>query len=148
MLSETGRGHWLGVEPCTLKSLLLELLAQNALSQGERSDKHMTNRFQSSERLLNRQSVSEGPFRKVVSVHFAVKFLLRIRNEGVGEEFPGGLVVRIWYCHCSGPGSVPGWGTETPQAAWHSQKIKIIMGKVKHSDCLQNISNGNKEGTS
>ena len=63
-------------------------------------------------------------------------------------KFPGGLVVRILYCHCSGPGSIPGWGTEIPQTAWHSQKIKIIMGKEKHSDCLQNISNGNEEGDS
>ena len=31
-------------------------------------------------------------------------------------EFPGGLVVRIPGFHCHGPGSVPGWGTEIPQA--------------------------------
>ena len=38
-------------------------------------------------------------------------------------EFPGGLVVRIRHFHCPGPGSIPGEGTEIPQAAQHSQKI-------------------------
>ena len=31
-------------------------------------------------------------------------------------EFPGGLVVRIQHFHCYGPGSIPGQGTEIPQA--------------------------------
>ena len=38
------------------------------------------------------------------------------------REFPGGLVVRILGFHCHGSGSVPGQGTEIPQAAWHDQK--------------------------
>ena len=25
-------------------------------------------------------------------------------------DFPGGLMVRILGFHCSGPGSIPGWG--------------------------------------
>ena len=37
------------------------------------------------------------------------------------REFPGGLVVRILGFHCHGPGSIPGQGTEIPQAG-HGQK--------------------------
>ena len=40
------------------------------------------------------------------------------------REFPGGLVVRIPGFHCHGPGSVPVWETEIPQATWQSQKKK------------------------
>ena len=29
-------------------------------------------------------------------------------------EFPSGLLVRIGYFRCCGPGSIPGWGTEIP----------------------------------
>ena len=36
----------------------------------------------------------------------------------------GGPVVKILGFHCHGPGSVPVWGTETLQAAEHSQKLK------------------------
>ena len=32
------------------------------------------------------------------------------------EKFPGGLVVRILGFHCCNLGSVPGWGSEIPQA--------------------------------
>ena len=39
-------------------------------------------------------------------------------------EFPGGLVVRIPGFACQGPGSIPGRGTEIPQAAWRGQKKK------------------------
>ena len=39
-------------------------------------------------------------------------------------EFPGGLVVRIPDFHCCGVGSIPGWGTEIPQAARRGQKKK------------------------
>ena len=39
-------------------------------------------------------------------------------------EFPGGLVVRIGRFHWCGPGSVPCWGTEIPQAARCGQKKK------------------------
>ena len=38
------------------------------------------------------------------------------------REFPGGPGVRILGFHCHGSGSVPGHGTEIPQAAWHDQK--------------------------
>lgn len=37
-----------------------------------------------------------------------------------------GLVGVMWVLgfHCCGPGSIPDWGTETLQAAWHGQKMK------------------------
>lgn len=37
---------------------------------------------------------------------------------------PGGLVVRIQHFNCCGPGSIPGWGTDSPQAVQHVQKNK------------------------
>ena len=39
----------------------------------------------------------------------------------VGREFPGGEVVRMWAFIAVDLGSIPGWGTNSPQAAWHSQ---------------------------
>ena len=42
-------------------------------------------------------------------------------------EFPGGLVVRVWHFHCLGLGSIPGRGTEIPQAAWSAKIIIIII---------------------
>ena len=33
-------------------------------------------------------------------------------------------MVRTWWFHCQGLGSIPNWGTKIPQAAWHSQKNK------------------------
>ena len=43
------------------------------------------------------------------------------------REFPGGLVVvRIPGCH--GPGSIPGWGTEMPQATWQKKKKRSNWG--------------------
>ena len=42
----------------------------------------------------------------------------------VSREFPGGPVDRIWRFHCRGPVSIPGQGTEIPQAAWRGQKTK------------------------
>ena len=40
------------------------------------------------------------------------------------REFPGGLVVRILGFHCHGAGSIPGQGTENPQAVRRGQKKK------------------------
>ena len=51
---------------------------------------------------------------KVKSIH--MKLLER--------EFPGGPVVRTWRFYCGDPGSIPGWGTKMPQAAWCSLKKK------------------------
>ena len=45
-------------------------------------------------------------------------------ERNVYREFPGDLVVRTWHFHCSGLGSVPGWGTEIAQATPHCQKEK------------------------
>ena len=47
--------------------------------------------------------------------------LVGVRKTHPFEEFPGGLVVRICHCHCCGPGSIPGQGTETLKATWHGQ---------------------------
>ena len=40
------------------------------------------------------------------------------------REFPAGLVVRIPGAHCHGLGSIPGQGTEIPQAAQPGKKKK------------------------
>ena len=40
------------------------------------------------------------------------------------REFSGGPVVRTQDFYFWGPGSIPGWGTKIPQAAWSSQKKK------------------------
>ena len=45
-------------------------------------------------------------------------------HSGINWEFPGGLVVRILGFHCCGPGSIPGWETEIPQAVQRGQKKK------------------------
>ena len=39
------------------------------------------------------------------------------------REFPGGPVVRPQHFHCRDPGSIPGWGTNVPQA-WPKKKKK------------------------
>ena len=53
---------------------------------------------------------------------------VRIKNfknkSTTSQEFPGGPVVRTQHFHCPGLGSIPGWGTKIPQAAWQSQKKK------------------------
>ena len=41
----------------------------------------------------------------------------------INYALPGGPVVRTWHFHCSGTGSIPGWGTKIPQVAWRGQKI-------------------------
>ena len=49
---------------------------------------------------------------------FMIKTFQKVSTEGAYFwELPGGLVVRIQCCHCSGLGLIPGWGTEIPQAA-------------------------------
>ena len=40
------------------------------------------------------------------------------------REFPGGLVLRILGFHCHGPVSVPGQGTEIPQATQQNKQKK------------------------
>ena len=46
-------------------------------------------------------------------------------------EFPSELVVRTWCWHCCGLGSIPGWGTEIPQAArWGKKKNTLTIWKL------------------
>ena len=54
------------------------------------------------------------------------------------EEFPGGLVVRIWHFHCHRHGSIPGLGTDLPhQAAAHcSQKKNLMGGQVSSNQVI------------
>ena len=47
-------------------------------------------------------------------------------------EFPGGPVVRTWWFHCHGPGSIPSRGTKLSQAVQHSQKEKRRHQKNFH----------------
>ena len=63
-----------------------------------------------------------------VSKHQVVRF----KRIQLGE-FPGGLVVRIWHFHCRGWGSIPGRGTEIPQAARYSPKkcIQFLLKEKK-----------------
>ena len=40
-----------------------------------------------------------------------------------------------------GPGSIPGWGTKIPQAAWHDQKKKITkLISEKYKTLLKEIN--------
>ena len=48
-------------------------------------------------------------------------------------EFPRGLVVRITGFHCRGLGSVPGQGTEIPQAMQHCQKKQKTKKKKRNA---------------
>ena len=43
------------------------------------------------------------------------------------RKFSGALVASIWCFHCHGPGSIPGWETEVPQATECGQKKKKKM---------------------
>ena len=47
---------------------------------------------------------------------------MQIKTTMSFREFPGGLVVRIPGFPCCGQGSIPGRGTEIPQAVRHGQK--------------------------
>ena len=44
------------------------------------------------------------------------------RDRNLLREFPGGLVIKILGFHGHGLGSVPGRGTEIPQAMQHGYK--------------------------
>lgn len=41
-------------------------------------------------------------------------FVVYAFNNAHYRELPGGIVVRIWYCHCCSPGWIPGQETEIP----------------------------------
>ena len=57
------------------------------------------------------------------------------------QEFPGGLVVRILGFHYRGLGSIPGRGTEIPQAARRSPPQK----KKKKKMATANVENFNQK---
>ena len=46
------------------------------------------------------------------------------------RKFFGGPVVRTQRFHCPGPGSITGWGTKIPQAAWCDQKKKMYLNVI------------------
>ena len=46
------------------------------------------------------------------------------------RKFFGGPVVRTQRFHCQGPGSITGWGTKIPQAAWCDQKKKMYLNVI------------------
>ena len=55
--------------------------------------------------------------------------------------FSGGPMVRIWCFHCRGPGSIPGWGTKTPEATCSVAKKKTNKYKgINDSRTLKNSS--------
>ena len=64
-------------------------------------------------------------------------------------DFPGGPVVRTPCCHCRGPGSIPGQGTEVLQALQHSQKKRKGGQRDLESDqesrCSTKAKGGQKE---
>lgn len=37
---------------------------------------------------------------------------------------PGSPLIRTWYFHSLGQGSIPGWGTQ--QATWQGKKKKVL----------------------
>ena len=37
-------------------------------------------------------------------------------------DFPEGPVVEALHCQCGGMGSIPGWGTNIPQAEEHEEQ--------------------------
>ena len=55
------------------------------------------------------------------------KNIFNIIIKGEGGEFPRGLVVRILFFHCCGPGSIPDQGIEIPQAMQCDQKHHEII---------------------
>ena len=61
---------------------------------------------------------------------------------GLDGEFPGGPVVRTQHFHCRGLGSIPGRGTNIPQAVQCNQKIIIInktfFKKKEDWTCVKN----------
>ena len=53
------------------------------------------------------------------------------------RKFFGGTVVRTQRFHCQGPGSITGWGTKIPQAAWCDQK-KDVFESYNTQNCTCN----------
>ena len=57
-------------------------------------------------------------------------------------EFPGGLLVSISGFHCHGLGSIPGRGTEIPQAEWLGKKKRVRKKKKGIGSTLRGLSRG------
>lgn len=53
-----------------------------------------------------------------------------------GDEFPGGLVVKIMGFHCHGTGSIPGWESKVQQAVQRGQN-KTTHKKQKNTLVLE-----------
>ena len=47
------------------------------------------------------------------------------------QGLSGGLVVKTLPFHSKGHGSIPGWGTKIPHAAWHGQVNNKYLFKIK-----------------
>ena len=67
-------------------------------------------------------------------------------EKGKQREFPGGLVVRSLGFHRHGPGSIPGWGTEIPQATQHGQKKKKRRAELPEKCKVILLQGKNAEG--
>ena len=74
-------------------------------------------------------SCSYNPIIPGMTLVFSLKTRLR--------ECPGGLMVRIQHFYCRGPGSIPGWGTEIPQAMRHAKILKIKKKKKKKKNQVE-----------
>ena len=71
-----------------------------------------------------KKALSAGIFGKVIPMAVAMWWVAwRGRLKGVG---PGNSLEVQWLGLCAftanGPGSMPGWGTKIPQAAWRGQR--------------------------
>ena len=44
--------------------------------------------------------------------------------------------LRLCASTAGGIGSIPGWGTKIPHAAWHGQKIYILLKDTKKAETL------------
>ena len=64
--------------------------------------------------------------------------MYRERFKKLAWEFPGGPVIRTWYFHCRGLGSIPGQGTKVPQEigscdcrCWQVQVLQGRPGRLE-----------------
>ena len=46
------------------------------------------------------------------------------------RDFPGVQLLRLCASNAGGVGSIPGWGTRIPHAAWHGQKKKKVLANI------------------
>lgn len=55
------------------------------------------------------------------------------------EGVPGGLVVRVWHCHCCSLGLILGWGSETSQGLQRGKKPKQKPLKLNEIVCASDL---------